>query len=438
MGKTPNKQQIQAMMKEQSKFLTKAEIYTLIHETYGIDRKKISAWYKELQLEDVQDTPPIDYTEKQVKKTLKQEGENLYVSVNIDFEVRTLEDLFAACEVDESKWEVTSWECKKWDLGIKNAAEQIETKQLFSVSAKFRPKKLDTDLVLQKNLLLDELFDAAPELDPVESVDEASPNRKFLLELALFDVHFGKLAHSEECGADYDLKIAIGRYKAAIQHFLSTLDLSSIERILLPIGNDMINVDNKQGTTTAGTPQDTDSRFYKIVRAVKNLLISTIEDLRYIAPVDVIVIAGNHDEQVSFMIGEMLDAYFSKTDDVTINNTASLRKFYKYGNVGFMFTHGDKEKHGDLGMIFAAQKPQLWADTTERYIQIGHYHKNKKINYITADEFQGFQVQVIPSLSGTDAWHAGKGYNSLKQAKAFCYDETGLFAELTYTVPKDL
>jgi hypothetical protein len=248
-------------------------------------------------------------------------------------------------------------------------------------------------------------------------------------------VHFGKLAHSEECGEDYDLKIAAERYREAIYGLLSHIDTDDVERILLPIGQDMFNVDNGEGTTTAGTPQDTDTRFYKMVRTVKNLLIEIVNELAAIAPVDIVVVAGNHDEQTSFLLGEILDAYYHNTERVIVQNSASLRKYYEYGTVGILLTHGDKEKHSELGMIFAAENPGLWARTTQRYIQIGHKHHNKKIEYLRTQDFQGFQVQILPSLSGPDAWHKGRGYIALKQAKALIYDKVdGLIGELTHTV----
>ena len=77
------------------------------------------------------------------------------------------------------------------------------------------------------------------------------------------------------------------------------------------------------------------------------------------------------------------------------------------------------------------------AATKFREVQLGHFHKNKKINYVSVDDFQGFQIQILPSLSGTDFWHNSKGYNSLKQAKAFLYSKTeGRVAEFTHTVKK--
>jgi len=286
------------------------------------------------------------------------------------------------------------------------------------------------NLIEQKEVLLSELKSHSPKK---ELISLKKNKGKYLLELALFDVHFGKLAHAEESGEDYDLKIAGKRYKEAIQDLLSRVDVSTIEKILFPIGNDMFNVDNLVKTTTGGTPQDTDSRFHKMIRYVKDLLIETIDDLSMISPVDVVIVPGNHDEQAMFMLGEILDAFYYKNKNVNVDNGAKLRKYYKYYNSSILFTHGDKEKMNELGMIFAAEEPILWGETKNRFIQIGHFHHNKKINYLANQEFQGFQVQILPSLSPNDKWHYGKGYISKRQAKAFLFDrESGIVAEYTY------
>jgi hypothetical protein len=166
---------------------------------------------------------------------------------------------------------------------------------------------------------------------------------------------------------------------------------------------------------------------------VRKVLVETIDLLKQAAPVDVIISVGNHDEQSTFMIGEILDAYYTNDQSVSVYNDASLRKYYKYGVNAIMLTHGNREKFNDLGMIFAAENPKLWADTKYRFVQIGHFHHNKKVTTLQAQEFQGFQIQILPSISGSDAWHTGKGYNSLKQAKAFLYNKTkGLFGEYTH------
>lgn len=434
------KKQVQQYLIDNEENFSKQQLYSAAIEHFGLDRKTISAYYLELQnkglLEQFNSIAPANYSSNEIKKILRQDGDGLNVSLSLDYEIKTLEQLLEVCEVDTTKWEVVSWQCGKHDLGIKNSQKQIEKTQLFSVKAKFKQITADNSLVVQKDIILKELFENAPEFNyNYEELDTAPVGETYLLELALFDIHFGKLAHKEESGEDYDLKIASKRYREAIQSLLSRVNINALERIFLPIGNDMLTIDNIAGLTTLGTPQDTDSRFYKIVRTVKSLLIETIDLLNAIAPVDVVVCVGNHDQQSSFMIGEMLDAYYHNNTQVSIDNSASLRKYYRYGTTSFMLTHGNKEKHSNLGMIFAAENPKLWAATTQRFIQLGHFHHNKKINYLSNEEFQGFQIQILPSLSGGDAWHTAKGYNSLKQAKAFLYGKTdGLLAEYTFSV----
>jgi hypothetical protein len=410
--------------------------YKAVREKFDLDIKTISRYWIEFKgnLKYFDKIAPTNLSEREVKKILTQNGDNLSVTVNTDIEVKTLEDLLEVCEIDTDVWEVISWQCKKWDLGIKNQENQIETKQLYSVSAKFRPIKVENNLELQKKVILEELFLAAPSVNQEKLYKgNDAVNKDNLLEIALFDVHFGKLAHREEVGEDYDLKIASKRYKDAVLDLLSRVNLDSVDRILLPVGQDLINVDNLQGTTTGGTPQDSDSRFHKIIKTVRKVLVETIDLLKQAAPVDVIISVGNHDEQSTFMIGEILDAYYTNDQNVNVYNDASLRKYYKYGVNAIMLTHGNREKFNDLGMIFAAENPKLWADTKYRFIQIGHFHHNKKVTTLQAQEFQGFQIQILPSISGSDAWHTGKGYNSLKQAKAFLYNKTkGLFGEYTH------
>lgn len=411
--------------------------YSEVRKKFNLTVKQASKYWievKEKHIDQYNRIPRSELTEGQVQKIMKQNGDDLSIMINTNVEVKSLEQLLEVCEVDKSVWEVVSWQCKKWDLGIKNAASVIETKQLFSVSAKFRPIKLEENLPLQKEVLLKELFKVSPKVLKYD-VSLCGNLRNKLLEIDIFDMHFGKLAHREEVGEDYDLKIAVNRYKTAIRELLSRVNLSEVERIMFPVGQDLINVDNLQNTTTGGTPQDCDSRFHKIVKTVKQVLIDSINELSIIAPVDVIISVGNHDEQTSFMIGEMLEAYYHNNENVNIDNKASLRKYYQFGNVSIMLTHGNKEKFADLGMIFAAENPKLWASTAFRFIKIGHFHHNKKVSTLQAQEFQGFQVQIIPSLSGSDAWHTGKGYKSLKQAKAFLYDrKEGLIGEFNYSV----
>lgn len=376
-------------------------------------------------------TPTATYTYK---------GDEAILNKSIDKEIRNELDLAEACDIDLSVWKITEWQCKSYNAWIKDKFGEIESQPKFSVFAKMKRKSVDKDPELQKDVLLKELYDAAPEIQFVDLniPDDFSDEKDSLYEISIPDAHFGKLAWAEESGDDFDLKIITEWYQNAVNELLNRVNLERIDRILFPIGNDMINIDSNANTTTGGTPQQVDGRFPKIVRVVKNVLIDTINKLAVVAPVDVLVVPGNHDYHTMFMIGEILEAYYSKTQRININNSPNPRKYYQYGVNGFQYTHGNEEKHQELGLIFATEEPQLWADTKYRVSKLGHFHKTKKLSFISTDEHQGFQVEILPSLSGTDLWHKKKGYKSNKAAKSFLYHKTkGKIAEFTYNLIQD-
>lgn len=348
------------------------------------------------------------------------------LSATTDEEVKTLEDLIRVCEIDTAKYNVDKHSIKAYNAWIKNNDNQIETKKLYSVYAVLKPKKVDDSAELQKDFLLDEIKKHSPYsrfkiLD--NSTEEEKKAQKYALEISIPDLHIGKLAWGKETGEDYDIKIAVERYKYAVKDLLSRVDWNVIEKIILPVGNDLIHVDTPALTTTGGTFVNSDSRFGKMFQTAKDLLIETIEELSLIAPVDVIIIPGNHDQIATFTLGEVLGAWFHSSDAVNVINTHTPRKYYQYGKNLVMYTHGHREKLNDLGIICATEQPELWAATKFRRVHVGHFHHSKQVKFVDVQEFPGFTVKILNSLSATDAWHSEKGFLSLKAAEAFLYDK---------------
>jgi len=353
-------------------------------------------------------------------------------------EIKTLEELIQRTNIDLKKWNIVRWRQNYW--GNLNDPH-------WQVRAELEPRVLDKDPQLQKEFLLNEikayqkesslnLFGTAGEFDYSDLSEFLGlPKREYLLEISIPDLHIGKLAWGLESGEDYDTKIACDRFKAAVNNLLKRTPVSSIAKIVLPIGNDLIHIDNAENQTTAGTQVDADSRFAKIVKTAKALLVEIIDELKQIAPVEVIIVRGNHDSTTTFLLGEVIEAWFHADPLVKVDNSPKWRKYYQYGQVGVQLTHGEKENHQELGLIFATEEPQLWADTKYRFCKLGHFHKTKKMNYVSVDNHQGFQIEILPSLSAADEWHSAKGYISNPQAKAFLYHkEEGEIAEYTYTV----
>jgi hypothetical protein len=150
---------------------------------------------------------------------------------------------------------------------------------------------------------------------------------------------------------------------------------------------------------------------------------------RTIAPVDVVMVSGNHDYQRVFYLGVFLEASFAGSSHVAIQNDATQRKYYAWGATLLGFTHGDKEKQEELPLIMAAERPEMWAASSTREWHLGHEHKEKVRSKC------GVVTRVIPSLCPPESWHASRGYVSgQRQACAFAYDRHGLIGQHYHTV----
>lgn len=375
----------------------------------------------------VEGLPQTEYT-----ITYSTSGDGTY-QATVSEAIEDLDDLIRVCNIDTKKYDVVDYEVKAYNAWIKNKDNEIETKQLYSVKAHLKVKKVDTDVKLQKDLILEEIKKHSPKTLHFYSVDHKNTRRDHALEINIPDLHIGKLAWGKEAGEDYDIKIAVERYKKAVDELVSRVNTDTLGKIILPVGNDLINVDNASNTTTAGTAVSCDSRFGKMFQTAKTLLIETIDKLCRIAPVDVVIIPGNHDSISTFTLGEVLDAWYHNTNNVTVINTHTPRKYYQYGQNLIMYTHGHREKLNDLGIICATEQPGLWAATKYRRVHVGHFHHSKQVKFVDVQEFPGFTVKILNSLSSNDAWHAEKGYLSLKGAEAFLYHiDKGLVANYYY------
>lgn len=252
-----------------------------------------------------------------------------------------------------------------------------------------------------------------------------------MVELMVPDLHLGKLAWGNETGYDsYDSKVAVRLYREAIDTLVARTAVWKPERFVLVLGNDFFHSDTLTGTTTKGTPLDNDSRFAKMFRAGRELLVDVITQLHTHAPVTVVCQPGNHDQQSAWTLGEALECWFHRTPTVTIVNEPTPRKYLEWGKVMLMWSHGDKGKAGDIPLLMATEQPQMFGRTLFRESHVGHKHKHQ------ADEHMGVRVRVCSALSGTDAWHSENQFvGNLRQAEAFVWSKSeGLLGTAVYTV----
>jgi hypothetical protein len=282
----------------------------------------------------------------------------------------------------------------------------------------------------------------------IEDIKSISPKVKFkhtrtrgraCLEIDIFDLHLGKLGWKEETGENYDKNIAKQRFLAALNALCDYARPFDIERIVFPVGNDFFNSDSDYPypQTTAGTPQENDSRWQKLFREGRQLVCQGVDFLADIAPVYIPIIPGNHDRQKSFYLGDVLEARYENNKNVTIDNSAAPRKYFQYHNSMIGFTHGRASSEGEqrLLLLMPQEQPQMFAQTKYREWHCGDIHHKRKIKIRDEEDFSGIVLRYMRTMKGTDEWENERGYRGVKGAEAYVWDrEHGPVANFSYNI----
>jgi hypothetical protein len=248
------------------------------------------------------------------------------------------------------------------------------------------------------------------------------------------DIHIGKYANELETGEQYDCETAVVRVLEGIEGLIQKSKGFEIDRVLFCVGNDVLHIDNVYNTTTKGTHQDTDGKWWEHYEIALMLYVKCIETLRQIAPVDVIHSMSNHDYQSGFHLAHTLKSWFRKTKDVSFDITVANRKYYKYGNNLIGLEHGDGAKMDKLPLLMAQEKPEMWSKSKFRYWYLHHIHHKVKHKWLDAKDYIGVTVEYMRSPSSADSWHSRKGFcGAYKACEAFVHDkESGQVARLTH------
>ena len=229
-----------------------------------------------------------------VESTESTAGESREIHAKVRGKIKTLEELIEVCEIDTEQWEIERWMCGAWMMGYKNANKEADSLQLFRVSATLKRKSAQINVRAAMQELIEELKRHAP-IGIFAPSKFLRPTDGLLFELSMPDLHVGKLAWGLETSSEYSLELAERVFKLAFENLVGRVDGSSISRVLFPVGNDLLNCDNLAGTTTGGTPQSNDGSYQRAFLTATRLMIWAVEQLRQIAPVDVICVPGNHD-----------------------------------------------------------------------------------------------------------------------------------------------
>jgi len=248
------------------------------------------------------------------------------------------------------------------------------------------------------------------------------------------DIHIGKYASALETGEEYDCETAVMRVLEGVQGLIKKAEGFDIDKVLFCIGNDILHTDNVMSSTTKGTFQDTDGKWWEHYEIALMLYVKCVEMLREIAPVDVLHSMSNHDYQSGFHLAHTLKSWFRKAEDVRFDVSVSARKYYQYGKNLIGLEHGDGAKMDKLPLLMANEKPKEWSETTHRYWYLHHLHHKIKHKYLDTKDYIGVTIEYMRSPSSSDSWHSAKGFCGVPRAcEGFLHDkESGQVARLTH------
>jgi hypothetical protein len=371
------------------------------------------------------------------KVTKNEQKDSLVISVEDSKRVKSLDDLIQNCNVDLDTWEVDWFDIGTYEVtGFDNDRKPV-TVTMYRTKAKFKKINVWENLTKLREDLKQDLFEAFSSyaFKPTYKTNKKDSER-YLLEIGAYDLHLGKLGVD---GDFYSLDVARDRLHNAIDSLFHRARGFEIEEIVFVVGNDFLNIDKDKpfGSTTKGTPQSNSVSAYEAYRFGRKLLIECINSLSQKAPVRVVVVPGNHDEESMLHMGDALEALYEETPHITVDNSRPLMKGYVYGECLLIFDHGHRVKnYKNLASVISQRFREVWSQVKHIEVHRGHLHSLKTNIMGQVEELNGIAVRHLGSMSPTDQWHDDSGYiSTTKRAHAFVWHKTnGMQCEYYYNV----
>ena len=314
-------------------------------------------------------------------------------SIGIDMD----EDIEMMDEVKSSD----EWEEKvKW-VKTKDESKLFVKKKSVVVSDETDFKKEFTDFL--ENAFKEKVFN----WNYQDKLYETNP--EMCLVLCLFDVHIGRESYKHYTDDITNLQTQQDEFVKAINTLTESLPYDKLEKIILPIGNDFFNIDTPQGTTTRGTPQDNTKDLHSMFYTGLNLLTEVSVYLSSLAPVELILIPGNHDTVTSSYLATALKMIFKDNLRVSVDDSPISRKYRQYGQTTIGFAHGElkMEKYAEL---LPYEAKEMFATSKWYEYLLGDKHHEKMIQ-----KEDGVVVRHLGGMTKADVWTYTNGYTTSKR-----------------------
>jgi len=308
---------------------------------------------------------------------------------------------------DPKLWEVVSIKNNFWD----SAFGEGEINTLFQ--SKLIAKPIAYDRELTKEDIIDLVRNVKPMPNNFKLIKQELGKEELALEIDFADLHVGSLSWHEEVGEDNDYKITFATVKRQVVEARKIIELYNVNKVYLCFLGDFLQCDNIEGSTTKGTPVDTDSRSKKMVNKGMEIAMYIIENLA-IAETEVIWIEGNHSRLVEYTLFQSLPYIYCNAKHIKFDVSPRIRKAFVYGDNLIGLHHGEMKKDQMFGWLQVEHR-EAWGEAKYAEQHSGHTHQE------TVIEKGGIINRTNPTSKVQDAYEYENGWKSEKATIAYLW-----------------
>lgn len=319
------------------------------------------------------------------------------------------EELLMLHGLDSGKWQITSYTNNVWE-GMTGKENDNASKQLYQSKIVAKPKADGLCLSDIDDWFSKQRWDNKPVIKPIQYKAGGE-----VLEICVPDLHAGLLAWAKETGADYDIHITRDAFLQCISDIKQRCETQSFKHIYFVTLGDLLHTDNDNQTTTKGTFQQTDGRMAKIFDYALTMLITALDMLGQVAPVEVVYLSGNHDRNLGYMLIKSLEMAYRRDTNYVFDVSPNPQKFRLIGCSLIGWTHGDMPRK-NIGLWLQDRARKEFGEAKFAEVHAGHFHSEKtKESYRTYDDEivmneGGIVVRHLPTICNSSFWEYQQGY----------------------------
>ena len=219
-------------------------------------------------------------------------------------------------------------------------------------------------------------------------INDLIDNENKLLEIPLFDMHFGV--------NDYEY------YSNTLSRIINIIKKHKWDEIHVIIGQDLFHNDDFEGRTTKGTnigKVDMQKAWNDAKLFYQELLII---GMQYSKNIYIHYSKGNHDKSIGWTFIQLLKALFP---NLNYDDSLKPRKHIYWNGcfIGFGHCEYKKSKNEDLFKQFVLEYPVDYSKSTVKEIHAGHLHHEDGRDI-------GLMIRRLPTGGRTDDWSEEEGF----------------------------